>query len=98
MPHIEIENAMALFMGTEAAISYSDSASCEASTVPAFAKRGDLIVADSDIHHAIQTGVELSRAKVCVHVFMFIYIHAYNVHICVYMLIHIVSCACMCVR
>lgn len=64
MPHIEIENAVAQFMGTEAAISYSDSSSCETSTVPAFAKRGDLVVADQDIHQAIKTGVELSRAKV----------------------------------
>lgn len=64
MPHIEIENAVASFMGTEAAISYSDSASCESSTVPAFAKRGDLIVADDAIHEAIRTGVELSRTKV----------------------------------
>jgi serine palmitoyltransferase len=64
MPHIEIENAIASFMGTEAAISYSDSASCESSTVPAFAKKGDLIVADDAIHHAIKTGVELSRSRV----------------------------------
>ena len=64
MPHIYVEEAMAKFMGTEAAISYSDTASTQSSCVPAFAKRGDLLVVDEGIQEAIKTGVELSRAKV----------------------------------
>ena len=64
MPHIYVEDAMASFMGTEGAISYSDTASTQSSCVPAFAKRGDLLVVDEGIQEAIKTGVELSRAKV----------------------------------
>ena len=64
MPHIYVEDAMARFMGTKAAISYSDTASTQSSCVPAFAKRGDLLVVDAGIQEAIRTGVELSRAKV----------------------------------
>lgn len=64
LPHIEIENAVAKFMGTEGAIGYSDEASTVTSTIPAFAKRGDLIIADSGIHEAVRIGMELSRAKI----------------------------------
>mmetsp|Transcript_18199 Transcript_18199/g.37369 ORF Transcript_18199/g.37369 Transcript_18199/m.37369 type:complete len:542 (+) Transcript_18199:18-1643(+) len=64
MPHLEVEAAVATFVGTEAAIAYSDTASAQASTVPSFAKRGDLVVADAAVHEALKVGVELSRAKV----------------------------------
>lgn len=42
--HLRIEDAVARFMGAEEAISYSDSASTVASTIPAFAKKGDLLL------------------------------------------------------
>uniref|UniRef100_A0A7S2D437 serine C-palmitoyltransferase n=1 Tax=Octactis speculum TaxID=3111310 RepID=A0A7S2D437_9STRA len=64
MPHIEIEQEVASFMGTEGAISYSDTASTVTSTLPAFAKKGDLVMIDSAIHEAIQVGADLSRAKI----------------------------------
>jgi hypothetical protein len=42
--HLKIEDAVARFMGTEEAISYSDGASTVSSTIPAFAKKGDLLL------------------------------------------------------
>ena len=65
MPHLEVEGAVAEFLGTEGAISYSDAASAQSSTIPAFSKKGDLVVVDGGIHEALQTGVDLSRSKVC---------------------------------
>jgi len=62
--HLEIENKIAEFMGTEAAISYSDSASTVTSTIPAFAKRGDILVIDEGAHEPVLTGALLSRSLV----------------------------------
>mmetsp|Transcript_36757 Transcript_36757/g.98634 ORF Transcript_36757/g.98634 Transcript_36757/m.98634 type:complete len:349 (+) Transcript_36757:233-1279(+) len=64
MPHIEIENNVKEFMGTEGAISYSDSASAVSSTIPAFAKKGDLLIIDSSVHEPIGIGADLSRSKI----------------------------------
>ncbi|CAM9844233.1 unnamed protein product, partial [Hapterophycus canaliculatus] len=44
--HLKIEEEVADFMGTEEAISYSDSATTISSAIPAFAKKGDLTVVD----------------------------------------------------
>jgi len=63
MPHMEIEAAVAKFMGTEGAISYSDTASTLSSTIPAFAKKGDLVVCDESCAQAIKVGIDLSRAR-----------------------------------
>ena len=46
------------------AIYYSDGASTVSSTIPAFSKRGDLIIMDEACYDAILTGVELSRSTV----------------------------------
>eukprot|EP00557_Chaetoceros_sp_GSL56_P006864 CAMPEP_0176497408 /NCGR_PEP_ID=MMETSP0200_2-20121128/11707_1 /TAXON_ID=947934 /ORGANISM="Chaetoceros sp., Strain GSL56" /LENGTH=554 /DNA_ID=CAMNT_0017895417 /DNA_START=535 /DNA_END=2199 /DNA_ORIENTATION=+ len=62
--HLDLEDAMAKFFETDGAILYSDGASCAASTVAAFAKRGDLLVVDEGIYEALGTGVTLSRANV----------------------------------
>lgn len=62
--HLELEKAMADFMKTDGAILYSDGASCAASSVAAFAKRGDLLVVDEGIYEALGTGVTLSRANI----------------------------------
>ena len=48
----------------DGAILYSDGASACASTVAAFARRGDLIVADEGIYEPLKTGINLSRAHV----------------------------------
>ncbi len=60
--HMRTENAIAQFSGTRGAILYSHGAATGSSTVPAFAKRGDLIVHDEFIHFGLQTGLTLSRA------------------------------------
>jgi serine palmitoyltransferase len=62
--HLQFEEAISKFMGTEEAIAYSDSASGVTSTVSAFAKRGDLLLMDEGCHEAIRTGANLSRATV----------------------------------
>lgn len=43
---VQIEDEIAAFMGTEEAISYSDSATTISSAIPAFAKKGDLTIVD----------------------------------------------------
>ncbi|CAM9382709.1 unnamed protein product [Chrysoparadoxa australica] len=62
--HMKIEEEIADFMGSAEAISYSDSASTVSSAIPAFAKKGDLVIVDRGCHEAIQTGVALSRSIV----------------------------------
>ena len=62
--HLEIERDIAAFMGVEEAISYSDSASTVNSSIPAFAKKGDLLIVDEAVNESIRTGLTLSRAKV----------------------------------
>ena len=62
--HLDLEEAMAVFTKTAGAILYSDGASCAASTVAAFAKRGDLLVVDEGVYEALGTGVTLSRANI----------------------------------
>lgn len=62
--HLNFEKAIAEFMGTEEAISYSDSATTVTSAISAFAKRGDLLLVDEACCEAIRTGVNLSRAQV----------------------------------
>ena len=46
------------------AIIYSDTVSTSSSVVPAFAKRGDLIVCDDGVASPILVGLRLSRAKI----------------------------------
>lgn len=43
--HLELEEKLAKFMGTEGAIIYAQDYSTVSSAIPAFAKRGDTIVA-----------------------------------------------------
>ncbi|CAM9258223.1 unnamed protein product [Phaeothamnion confervicola] len=62
--HLHLEEEIAAFMGTEAAIMYSDSATTVSSAIPAFAKRGDLIVLDDGCEEPVFTGVNLSRSTV----------------------------------
>lgn len=62
--HISLENDIADFLGTEAAILYSQGFSTVSSVIPAFCKRGDIIVADRAVNFAIQKGIEISRSTV----------------------------------
>ncbi|CAM9953210.1 unnamed protein product [Scytosiphon promiscuus] len=62
--HLKIEEEVADFMGTEEAISYSDSATTISSAIPAFAKKGDLTIVDQGVEENVQTGINLSRSTV----------------------------------
>lgn len=64
MKHLELEAALADFMGTPESITYSDATAAVASAIPAFSKRGDLLVVDDGANHAMQTGIRLSRSTV----------------------------------
>lgn len=48
----------------EAAIIYSQSFSTISSVIPAFAKRGDTVVADRNVNFAIQKGLQIARCTV----------------------------------
>ncbi|KND01689.1 serine C-palmitoyltransferase LCB1 [Spizellomyces punctatus DAOM BR117] len=62
--HIELEQEIAKFIGADAAIVYSQGFSTIASVIPAFAKRGDIIVADAGVSFAVQKGLQISRSTV----------------------------------
>ncbi|CAM9848591.1 unnamed protein product [Ascophyllum nodosum] len=62
--HMKIEDEVAAFMGTEEAISYSDSSTTISSAIPAFAKKGDLTIVDQGVEENVQTGINLSRSTV----------------------------------
>ncbi|KAH7883087.1 serine palmitoyltransferase [Phlebopus sp. FC_14] len=62
--HLELERDIAEFLGTEASILYSQGFSTISSVIPAFCKRGDIIVADRAVNFAIQKGINISRSTV----------------------------------
>jgi serine palmitoyltransferase len=62
--HLHLEQRIAALYGVEEAIVYSDGASTPSSAIPAFAKRGDLLVVDDGVSDSIRTGLTLSRAQV----------------------------------
>ncbi|KDQ56574.1 hypothetical protein JAAARDRAFT_131811 [Jaapia argillacea MUCL 33604] len=62
--HMDLERDLADFLGTEAAILYAQGFSTISSVIPAFSKRGDIIVADRGINFAIQKGIQISRSTV----------------------------------
>lgn len=62
--HLQLEEALAKFMGTDEGILYSYDMATVASTLPTFAKRGDLLLVDEGVNYAVQNGVSLSRSEV----------------------------------
>lgn len=62
--HQELEVEIADFLGTEASILYSQGFSTISSVIPAFSKRGDIIVADRGVTFAIQKGLQISRSTI----------------------------------
>ncbi|KAG6855084.1 hypothetical protein C0991_006013 [Blastosporella zonata] len=62
--HMELERDIADFLGTEASILYSQGFSTISSVIPAFCKRGDIIVADRGVNFAIHKGIQISRSTV----------------------------------
>jgi serine palmitoyltransferase len=61
---MDFERDVADFLGTEAAILYSQAFSTISSVIPAFCKRGDIIVADRGVNFTIQKGIQISRSTV----------------------------------
>jgi len=62
--HLELEAALADFFGVAEAITYSDATATIASVIPAFAKRGDVLLMDGGAAWGAQQGARLSRSKV----------------------------------
>jgi serine palmitoyltransferase len=62
--HLQLEEALARYMGTEEVLIYSYDVATPSSTIPAFAKRGDLLVVDEGVNYALQAGITLSRSEV----------------------------------
>lgn len=62
--HVRLEQDLASFLGTESAIIYSQGFSTASSVIPAFCKRGDIIVADRGVNFIIQKGLQISRSTV----------------------------------
>ncbi|KAG9100562.1 serine palmitoyltransferase component [Ceratobasidium sp. UAMH 11750] len=62
--HLQLERDIAFFLGTEAAILYSQAFHTISSVIPAFCKRGDIIVADRGVNFAIQKGLQISRSTI----------------------------------
>ena len=62
--HIRLEASVASFFRKDASIVYSQGFSIMSSVVPAFCKRGDVIVADVGVSFAIQKALELSRSHI----------------------------------
>jgi serine palmitoyltransferase len=62
--HLELEKQIAKILDVEEAIVYSQGFMAVASVIPAFSKRGDIIVADSGVSFAVQVGLEVSRSHV----------------------------------
>jgi len=62
--HLELEDELSRFLGAPSCILYSDGLACLSSIIPAFAKRGDLIICDEGCNYAVQQGIRLSRSSV----------------------------------
>ena len=61
---MKTEADVASFLGVDACIVYSQAFSTIPSVIPAFSKRGDVIVADKGVSYAIRKGIQISRSTV----------------------------------
>lgn len=62
--HMKTEADIASFLGTSSCIVYAQAFSTISSVIPAFSKRGDIIVADKGVSYAIRKGIQISRSIV----------------------------------
>ncbi|KAJ3679812.1 hypothetical protein LUZ60_016090 [Juncus effusus] len=62
--HLDCETRIAKFIGTPDSILYSYGISTIFSVIPAFCKKGDIIIADEGVHWGVQNGLYLSRSTV----------------------------------
>ena len=61
---MKTESDIASFLGTEGCIVYAHAFSTISSVIPAFCKRGDVIVADKAANYSIRRGLEISRCNI----------------------------------
>eukprot|EP00438_Fugacium_kawagutii_P011652 Skav217240 [mRNA] locus=scaffold110:174618:187868:+ [translate_table: standard] len=64
LPHLEVEAAVAEFLGMEAAITYSAGVTTVSSVIPALVQTGDRVIVDSEVHLGFRTGLRLCKAEV----------------------------------
>ncbi|XP_006355301.1 long chain base biosynthesis protein 1-like [Solanum tuberosum] len=62
--HLDCEARIAKFLGTPDSILYSYGLSTMFSAIPAFCKKGDVVIADEGVHWGIQNGLQLSRSTI----------------------------------
>ncbi|KAI9723590.1 MAG: hypothetical protein M1812_000890 [Candelaria pacifica] len=62
--HMKTEADIATHLGAPACIVYAQAFSVISSVIPAFSKRGDIIVVDKAVNYAIRKGVQISRSTV----------------------------------
>lgn len=62
--HLKCEDTIAKFCNTSSAILYSFGSVTGNSTIPAFMKRGDVVVIDDALSYSLRLGVRISRANV----------------------------------
>jgi serine palmitoyltransferase len=62
--HMEAEKAVATHIGVPNSIIYAQAFSTISSVIPAFSKRGDIIVADKAVNYSIRKGLQISRSTV----------------------------------
>jgi 7-keto-8-aminopelargonate synthetase-like enzyme len=61
---MKTEADIASCLGTEGCIIYAQAFSTISSVIPAFSKRGDIIVADKAANYAIRKGLQISRSTI----------------------------------
>jgi 7-keto-8-aminopelargonate synthetase-like enzyme len=62
--HLKLEAGIASYLGMERSLVYSQAFSTISSVIPAFCKRGDIIVADKAVNFAIQKGLQICRSTI----------------------------------
>ncbi|KAI3790288.1 hypothetical protein L2E82_03227 [Cichorium intybus] len=62
--HLDCEARIARFLGTPDSILYSYGLSTMFSAIPAFCKKGDVVIVDEGVHWGIQNGLYLSRSTI----------------------------------
>lgn len=62
--HVKAEADIANYLGTEGCIVYAQSFSTVSSVIPAFCKRGDVIIADKAVNYSIRRGLQASRSHI----------------------------------
>jgi 7-keto-8-aminopelargonate synthetase-like enzyme len=61
---MKTEADIASCLGTEGCIVYAQAFSTISSVIPAFSKRGDIIVADKAVNYAIRKGLQICRSTI----------------------------------